>query len=84
MASAKAAKKQLDASEKTYAATKIASENADRKLTAGSASNFEVTTAKNNMDTAERDFIIAKYDYIFRLKIVDFYQGRKITLGNEK
>ena len=84
LASAKAAKKQLDASEKTYAATKIASENADRKLTAGSASNFEVTTAKNNMDTAERDFIIAKYDYIFRLKIVDFYQGRKITLGNEK
>ncbi len=82
IATAKAAKKQLEASEKTYNATKIASENADRKLTAGASSPFEVTTAKNNMDAAERDFIIAKYDYIFRLKIVDFYQGRKITLGN--
>ena len=84
LASAKAAKKQLDASEKTYSASKISSENADKKFSAGSASNFEVTTAKNNMDAAERDFIIAKYDYIFRLKIVDFYQGRKITLGSEK
>jgi outer membrane protein len=84
LATAKAAKKQLEASEKTYNATKIASENTDRKLTAGASSTFEVTTAKNNMETAERDFIIAKYDYIFRLKIVDFYQGRKITLGNEK
>ena len=84
LASAKAAKKQLDASEKTYNASKISSENADKKLNAGSASNFEVTTAKNNMDAAERDFIIAKYDYIFRLKIVDFYQGRKITLNSEK
>ena len=84
LASAKAAKKQLDASEKTYSASKISSENADKKFSAGSASNFEVTTAKNNMDAAERDFIIAKYDYIFRLKIVDFYQGRKITLSSEK
>jgi outer membrane protein len=81
LASAKAAKKQWEASEKTFIAAQAAFDNADKKFAVGSANTFELTTARNNMDTAERDVIIAKYDYLFRLKIVDFYQGRKITLN---
>jgi outer membrane protein len=81
LANAKATKKQWEASEKTYEAAKAAFDNADKKYSVGSANSFEQTTARNNMDNAERDVIIAKYDYLFRLKIVDFYQGRKITLN---
>ncbi len=81
LASAKAGKKQWEASEKTFIAAQAAFDNADKKFAVGSANSFELTTARNNMDTAERDVIIAKYDYLFRLKIVDFYQGRKITLN---
>ena len=81
LANAKAAKKQLEASEKTVVALKGAFENTDRKFKVGAATTFELTTARNNMDTAERDLIISKFDYIFKLKIVDFYQGKKIALN---
>lgn len=81
LANAKAAKKQLEAAEKTYNAAKGAYDNADKKYKVGAATPFELTTARNSMDTAERDFIVAKYDYIFKLKIVDFYQGKKIVLN---
>ena len=35
--------------------------------------------AKNNLDRANISLIIARYDYIFRTKILDYYQG-KLTL----
>jgi outer membrane protein len=81
LSNAKAAKKQLEAAEKTFNAAKGSYDNAEKKYKVGSATPFEITTARNNMDTAERDVIVAKYDYIFKLKIVDFYQGRKIILN---
>jgi outer membrane protein len=65
IASARAAKKQFEASTKTFEAQKAA---------------YEVTQARNNLDTAERDVTVAKYDYLFRLKIVEFYEGKKLTL----
>ena len=81
LANAKAGKKQLEAAEKTFAAAKGAYDNTEKKQKVGTATNFELITARSNMDTAERDLIVAKYDYIFKLKIVDFYQGRKIVLN---
>jgi outer membrane protein len=81
LANAKAAKKQYEAADKAYNAAKNVYENTDKKYKVGSANNFEVVAARTNMDTAERDLIVAKYDYIFKLKIIDFYQGRKIMLN---
>ncbi len=81
LANAKAAKKQLEAADKTFNAAKGAFENAEKKQKVGTATNFELITARNSMDTAESDLIVAKYDYIFKLKIVDFYQGKKIILN---
>lgn len=80
IANAKAAQKTLDASEKTASARKIAFQNAEKRYNIGVSNIFEVTTAKNNLDTAETNLLIAKYDYLFKLKIVDFYQGKKLTL----
>lgn len=81
LANAKAAKKQYEAAEKSFNAAKNVFENSEKKYKVGSSNNFEVVAAKNSMDTAERDLIVAKYDYIFKLKIIDFYQGRKIILN---
>jgi outer membrane protein len=80
IASSKAAKKQFEAAQKTYDAQKSAYDVVDKRFTAGSANSFELTIAKNNLDTAERDVIVAKYDYIFRLKIVEFYEGKKLSI----
>jgi hypothetical protein len=32
------------------------------------------------LDNAEISLIIAKYDYLFKAKVVDFYMGRPISL----
>lgn len=80
IANAKAAKKQLDAAQRTRDALRIAYENAEKRLNLGAVNTFQLTTAKNNLDNSEVDYIIAKYDYLFKLKIVDFYQGKPITL----
>jgi outer membrane protein len=80
IASARAAKKQFEASTKTFEAQKAAYDAADKRLASGSGNSFELTQAKNNLDTAERDVTVAKYDYLFRLKIVEFYEGKKLTL----
>ncbi len=80
IANARAAKEQLAASERTVSALQASYENAQKKFNLGAINTFELTTAKNTLDTAEVDFIVAKYDYLFKLKIVDYYQGKPIRL----
>ncbi len=80
LADARAAKKQLEAAEKTFNAYKMTADNAEKKSRVGASTIFELTTANNNMDTAQRDVVVAKYDYLFKLKILDFYQGKRISL----
>lgn len=80
IASAKAAKKQYDAATKSYEAQKAAFEALEKRFQIGNANSFEFTQAKNNVDTAERDVTVAKYDFLFRLKIVEFYEGKKLSL----
>ncbi|MEM9819708.1 MAG: TolC family protein [Bacteroidota bacterium] len=80
IANARANKKQFEASEKTVAALKDTYRNTEKRYQLGAVNTFEFTTAKNNLDQSEVDLIIAKYNYLYSLKVVDFYQGKKITL----
>jgi outer membrane protein len=80
IASARAAKKQYDAAMKSFEAQKAAFESLEKRFQIGSANSFEFTQSKNNVDTAERDVTVAKYDYLFRLKIVEFYEGKRLSL----
>lgn len=81
IANARAAKKQFEASEKASLAAKGAYDNIEKKFKVGAANTFEYTTAKNTWDTTETDLIVSKYDYIFKLKVVDFYQGKKLSIN---
>ncbi len=78
IANARAARLQLEATQKTYEATQAAFTNIERRYQLGAANLLEFTTARNNRDNAENDLIIARYDYLFRLKILDFYLGKEI------
>lgn len=49
------------------------------RLDGGLISTFDYLQAKNNLAKAEADLLQAKYDYIFRIKIIDFYQGIALT-----
>ena len=69
-----------------YAATKLSVDAANesfkyaqQKFDAGVISTFDFSTAKNRLFAAESNLLQAKYDYIFKLKVLDFYQGKPLT-----
>lgn len=82
LANARSSRQQLDAAQKTFDATNTAFQNMEKRLTLGAVNTFNLTTAKSNLDIAENDLVVAKYNYLFNLKILDFYQGKELTLNN--
>lgn len=46
------------------------------KFNAGVGNSVDYTVAKNKLDAANINLISARYDYILRLKILDYYQGK--------
>jgi outer membrane protein len=50
--------------------------SAEVRFNAGVTSQVEYLIAKNNTDRAQINLISAKYDYILRRKILDYYQGK--------
>lgn len=52
----------------------------DEKFNTGLANSTEYNEAKTNLSIAESDLVRAKYEFIFRTKILDFYNGDPISL----
>lgn len=80
IANARAARLTLDAAQKTFEATNIANENTVKRHALGTINTLDLTTARNNRDIAENDLVVAKYDYVFKLKILDFYLGKPLKM----
>jgi len=53
---------------------------AEERFNVGMVNSVDYNLAKNNLTRAESDLLQAKYDYIFKTKILDFYQGKELTL----
>lgn len=80
-ADAKAAKARFLATEKTKNAQNNVYNNAVKRFENGSTNVFELSRLKTLFDTAETNHLIAKYDYLFRTKVLDFYLGKPIQLN---
>ena len=80
IAGARAALRTYQASRKTVEAAGAAFQNAEKQYQLGAINTFQYTTARNNLDVAEIDATVAKYDYLFSVKIVDFYLGKELNL----
>lgn len=81
LASARASRKSLDAAEASAVAARIAMKNADKLSEIGSINNFEYLSARNRNDSAELNLLIARYDYFFKVKVLEYYMGRGIRLN---
>ncbi|WP_198170252.1 TolC family protein [Mucilaginibacter arboris] len=46
------------------------------KFNAGVGTSVDYTVAKNKLDAANINLISARYDYVLRMKILDYYQGK--------
>jgi outer membrane protein len=51
---------------------------AEARFNAGAGNSIDFLTARNNLDRANINLIVARYDYALRTKILDFYQGRPL------
>ena len=71
--------RQNEASQKSVSAMEEAFAFNQQKFDLGLISSFDYLQAKNNLAKAKADLLQAKFDYIFRLKILDFYQGKSLT-----
>jgi len=72
--------KSYDAAIKTLEARRLAYEYSKERFNVGLMNAFDFSQEQARVDNAEADVIRTKYDYIFRLKILEFYFGIPITL----
>jgi outer membrane protein len=70
---------------KTYQATKDQVEalqesfrNATQRNELGAINPFEYNQIKNDYTRAQNELVRSKYDYIFKVKVLDFYQGKPL------
>ena len=74
----KSALKRYDANEQNLAASKESFELADAQYSLGNLSINEYLSTKNTYLQAETNFVQAKYELMFRRKVLDFYLGQPL------
>lgn len=77
--SAKAALNKYNATKSSVEAASESFKYAQQKFDVGVISAFDFSTSKNRLFAAESNLLQAKYDYIFKLKVLDYYQGKPLT-----
>ena len=75
-----AAFKRYVANQKTVISSREAFRYTEEKFNVGMINSVEYNQSKNNLTSAQSDLLQAKYEYIFRTKILDFYNGIPIQL----
>lgn len=73
--------KAYEAAEKTLEARRLAYEYAKERFEVGLMNSFDFSQAQSRVDNAEADVVRTKYNYIFRLKILEFFFGIPISLN---
>ena len=76
-----AAINQYNAALKKLNATRESFRYAEQKFDVGLINSVEYNDAKKEFNNAESELLQAKYDYVFRQKILDFYMGKPLTLN---
>lgn len=79
-ADAVGALKSYSASQKALESVAESFNSIDKKFNVGAANSTDYNTAKNDLAKAESDVLQAKYQFIFKTKILDFYKGVPIKL----
>ena len=79
-ADARAAAKRYAALQKQVESLELAFRNAETRRDVGAISSYDYIFAKNNLDRARAELSQAKYTYVFRLKVLDFYLGNPLSI----
>lgn len=79
-ADATASLKKFNSTKKAVASMEEAFKYTQQKFDVGLVNTVDYNTAKNNLTKAKADLLQAKYEFIFKSKILDFYRGNNIKL----
>ena len=74
-----AADKSYRAAETSADAAELSLDFAKIRFEEGASNAVDYTAALVRLDNAKANFIRSKYDYIFKVKVVEFYMGQPIT-----
>jgi outer membrane protein len=79
VADAFAGYKKYKASERSVDALQENFNYNQQRIDLGLINTYDYLFSKNNLANAKANLLQAKYDYIFKIKILDFYQGKPLT-----
>jgi outer membrane protein len=79
VADLKAAESRFESTTNAFTAQKDAFYVIEQRYEQGLVNSLDYSTAQTNRNKAEIDFIQAKYDLIFRAKVIDYYLGKQIA-----
>jgi len=79
---AKAAYKSYVATQSSLSSFEESFRYTEQKFNVGMSNSVDYNIAKSQLTSAESELIRAKFDYIFKTKILDFYMGLPLTLQN--
>lgn len=72
--------KVYEAAQKTLNAQNEAFRYAQERFNVGVLNSFDFSQIKNRVVKANSDFLRAKYDFIFKVKLLEFYYGIPVTI----
>jgi outer membrane protein len=70
----------FNASSKTVAAAERAYDFAVKRWNVGLLNTLDLITTQNNLYTARQQRLLAQYDYVFKMKVLEFYRGQGLKL----
>ena len=76
---AQAAIKAYEAAKKTLESQTLAFNNSKERYDIGAMTAFDLEQARVQLINAEASLINAKYDFVFKTKVLDFYMGKSLT-----
>jgi outer membrane protein len=76
-----AALKKLNVSIKAIASTEESFRYTEQKFNLGMVTSVDYNTAKSQLLRSQSDMSQAKYEFIFKTKVLDFYKGLPLTLN---
>ena len=66
-------KKSVDASQRTL-------DFAQKRYNVGMLGTFELITQQNNLFRAKLEYVLNQYDFVFKMKVLEFYKGQGLKL----
>ena len=75
-----AAIQKFQANQKTVAASQKAYDFAVKRYELELLSSYDLITAQNNLARAKSQLVYSQYDYVFKMKLLEFYKGQGLKL----